>query len=281
MLCARPRVTILLATLLAGACDNTPIAPPTMDAALASDAAVPDAPAGADTAGADATTPADSASAPDVAAADAACAASGASCAISRCCASPGDSCFPQGSGDSVCAHAEPPPHQGGACNGAASSTIPGVKIEFTDDVCGYSLAQLAAGIKVGYRLVIAGDVPGLHPGPLDFGGCDRPSAAHGLIVGFSITGSAQRYCVCDVGDCGGGMSFTTTAKQGTYADAVSWAGRNWDGPSDTNNRPGEPFPPGTYTLHVRAEGTRDKPGGGSEPFEVSAIRFLTIDPGP
>src|SRR5262245_34170706 len=62
-----------------------------------------------------------------------ACAASGASCAASGCCLDPSESCLAQAI-DRLCLHSQPPPREGPACNGAASSTLDGVSITFPDD---------------------------------------------------------------------------------------------------------------------------------------------------
>jgi len=177
-----------------------------------------------------------------------------------------------------VCAHAIPPPREGAACNGPAASTLAGVRLQFPDDACSYPQAALAGGISIKYELVIDADVPGLHPAPGDAGRCGMPDPAHGLIVGFDIDGNGQHYCVCDVGPCPG-QTFTTTARHGTYAGRIAWDGRNWYGPSDTGNREGPPFPPGTYTLTIYARGSRAGDGGAAEPFMVTATRFLTVEP--
>ena len=191
-------------------------------------------------------------------------------------CADLSDSCFPM-AGDRICAHAIPPPREGPACNGAASSTLPGVRLQFPDDKCSYTQAVLAAGIVMKYELVIDADVTGVHPTPADAGRCGMPDAASGLIVGFKLEGQGQQFCRCDVGPCPGG-TFTTTARKGTYAGGIAWDGRNWGGPSDTNNPKGPPFPPGTYTLTVSAGGTREVAGGAPQSFAVSAARFITVE---
>jgi hypothetical protein len=209
--------------------------------------------------------------------ADGPCSPSGQSCAASGCCADPIDSCIPQGAGR-VCAHAIPPPREGPACNGPSSSTLAGVHIELLDGRCSFTAAEAAAGIVVTYTLVIAADVPHVHPMPQDAGGCTRPSPASGLIVDFAIDGGGQTYCVCDVGPCPRPVN-DVTANAGAYTGDIHWDGRNWSGPSDTATPEGARFPPGTYTLHVRATGTRDTSAGDAVPFAVSADYFLTIEP--
>ena len=45
--------------------------------------------------------------------------------------------------------------------------------------------------------------------------------------------------------------------------DQIPWDGRNWYGPSDTGNREGAAFPPGTYTIALSATGTYDNVDAG------------------
>ena len=206
---------------------------------------------------------------------DPGCAASGASCAVSRCCANPSEACLPQGA-DYQCLISEPPPTDGTACNGAASSTLDGVSLVFPDARCAFTQAEAAAGISIAYQVVVAHDVAGVHPVPGDAGRCEQPDPATGLIVTPDITGGGQRYCLCDTGLCPS-TTFTSTLVAGTYAGAVAWDGRNWTGPSDTGNPKGAPFPPGTYNLGLHASATTD--GTGDVLFDVQAIRHITITP--
>jgi hypothetical protein len=204
------------------------------------------------------------------------CAASGASCAASGCCADISDSCLAQGS-DRLCLHAVPPPTNGPACNGAASSSLPGASLTFPDDRCSYTQAEAAAGITIRYQVEIAADLAGVHPSPTDAGRCEQPGAS-GLVVGFGIAGNGQSYCICDTGLCDQ-QTFTTAPRAGTYPTQIAWDGRNWSGPSDTGNPKGAPFPPGTYNLTLTARGSVDGAADGGAAYLVTAIRFLTIMP--
>jgi len=208
------------------------------------------------------------------ASADAACAASGQSCLQSGCCINSYDMCFAPG----ICAHAGRPPEQGPTCNGAGSSTLPGVRIAFAEDeLCAFTQARVGQGIEMNYQLIIDADIPGVHPSPQDDGRCQIPGSS-GLITHAKISGQQQSYCDCDVGPCPG-KDFTTVAKAGTYPATIRWDGRNFHGPSDTNNKPGAPFPPGHYALIVSARGTVDGPGGAPVDFEVMGSRQITIQP--
>jgi hypothetical protein len=211
------------------------------------------------------------------------CAAPDSPCGNSECCTLP-YTCM-----GGACLIAERPPVTGPSCNGVAASDLPGVSIVFPDDRCSYTLAEVAAGITVSYQVRVEQDLAGIHPAPVDMGGCGTPGAS-GLIVGFEITGNSQnRYCLCDVGPCMR-QTFSTQAVAGTYPATVEWDGRNWFGPSDTGNAEGAAFPAGTYTLTITAEGTWDGPGSCDASFcsrdaaalpsyQVTATRFLTLTP--
>jgi hypothetical protein len=109
---------------------------------------------------------------------------------------------------------------------------------------------------------------------------CKGPSPDNGLITSFEIAGGTNRYCFCDNGfRCVPDPPLHhTTAKQGIYDGKIVWYGDNWNGPSDTTVPYGPPFPPGTYTLTVKASGTRGADASG-DTFEVSAQRHITIVP--
>lgn len=216
------------------------------------------------------------------------CAASGQSCARSGCCASLADGCLVEGQ-DRVCLHADRPPTQGPACNGPTSSTIDGVSIVFPDDRCSFTPAELATGIGIKYQVVVAHDLTGIAPTwPAPFT-CLAPDGT-GFIVTGVIAGQNQRYCLCDEGRCGG-VRQTTAPQAGSTDETFAWDGRNWDGPSDTNNPEGAAFPAGTYTLTLSAVGEQMSSGwagggvgtgagdAGGAPFEVRATRFITIQP--
>lgn len=218
------------------------------------------------------------------------CAASGQSCAASQCCQDPSDSCYAQGDGTSLCAHAILPPNDGPACDGPASSTLDGVSIVFPDDRCSFAPAELAAGIQIEYTLVIAHDLDDILPAGGDSGQCARPDPTYGLILSDSIAGQGQSYCLCDVGRCAPRTSAVTSPRAGSYDLTYGWTGHNWSGPSDTNNPLGAAFPPGTYTFTVTATGqqmvTGDGAGGAGgaagaqgSSFVVSATRYLTVQP--
>jgi hypothetical protein len=160
------------------------------------------------------------------------------------------------------------------ACSTSVSSSLPDVSIEFRAPVmCTFSLAQAAAGVTIPYDIVVANDVSDVVPAPLDAGGCGQPGSS-GLIVSEQLAGGGQSYCVCDTGLCPFSPQAATTLHAGRYGGAFSWDGKNWNGPSDTGNAKGAAFPPGTYSLTVRAAGTH-----ASSSFSVSATLAIRLIP--
>ncbi len=157
-------------------------------------------------------------------------------------------------------------------------SNLDGVRIEFTGTECHWLQSQALAGVKVPYQVVIAKDVDLVTPKPQDAGQCDLPGPS-GLILFEKLEGDSQAYCKCDTGLCQG-TTQTVTLKAGTYPGEFEWHGRNWEGPSDTGNPEGAPFPAGKYTLTVRAKGEA-KIYGVKQDFEVSATFTIEISDDP
>ena len=160
-------------------------------------------------------------------------------------------------------------------CLLGSSSTLPHVRIVFGATNCVFTLAEVAAKIAIPYDLVVDEDVPGFEPASPYFYG----SSAANLVLNEGVTGGGQGYCLCDQGlpapqcplDDGGlaqvgggstGACPTVTLPAGTYQRSFTWDGRNWGGPSDTDNPEGPPFPPGDYELDVStAPGSIDDAG--------------------
>ena len=137
------------------------------------------------------------------------------------------------------------------------SSTLPGVKIEFTGTTCEWRVSEAAKTIKIPYHVVIDKDLDKVTVKPQDAGGCGQPDAAFGNLILFAkVYGVGQnQWCMCDTGLCAGTVQ-TVTLKAGTYDGEFSWDGRNWQGPSDTGNPEGDPFPAGQYVVEMSAIGT-------------------------
>jgi hypothetical protein len=146
------------------------------------------------------------------------------------------------------------PPDAGPPCVGAGTSTLPGVRVEFPPQPCTFTLAEAAAGIDVEYAVVVDAALDEVTARPNDAGGCGTPGDS-GLILLERLEGGGQLYCLCDTGLCPG-TEVTSDLAAGSYPVTFHWEGRNWMGPSDTDMPMGDPFPPGSYTLTVRANGS-------------------------
>lgn len=165
------------------------------------------------------------------------------------------------------------------SCEGVGVSNLEGVCIWFPEPGGLWLLEEAAAGIEIPYYVIVEADVPDVVPVEQDIGGCQEPGPS-GLITFERLTGNEQGYCLCDLGLCGPpGGEPAGTVMAGEWPASFSWTGVNWSGPSDTNNPPGPPFPPGEYTLEVSAIGTV----GGVDfevrnTFNLSLTEVLTTD---
>jgi hypothetical protein len=173
------------------------------------------------------------------------------------------------------------------------------VHIEFPSQPCVFTLARVARGVVFHYDVVVDEDLPGYVSRPTMSGVLEYPGASiAGLRVAAVIKGGGQRYCVCDQGGpppfcdlSDGGIGYRSydevcapiTVSKGVwhvawpsliYDDPVAWHGRNWDGPSDTVNPEGAPFPPGDYELNVTIAGRVVDEGGTTD---VSAEARLLV----
>jgi hypothetical protein len=180
------------------------------------------------------------------------------------------------------CGSSTPSGSSGKFCSSDDYTNLP-MSLTFSKQPCSYTAAQVAAGIVFTYQEVIE-EAWSLRPIPQDLGGCQTPDDA-GLIVGYKITGGGQSYCRCDVGLCAA-QSFATTSVIGTHDRTVSWDGRNWNGPSDTNTAEGSSFPPGSYAVTLTATGTYSATTDGgaidsgvSPTFGIGATFPFTITP--
>lgn len=146
-------------------------------------------------------------------------------------------------------------------CRAGTASTNFGVTLRIELEQCAFTSQELAAGVTLGYTVVLEDHGTYVWSKPLDAGRCDQPGAS-GLRVQERIQGDGQQWCVCDTGLCMDPVRVDQLLVDGTYQDTIQWDGRNWQGPSDTGNTPGDRFPPGDYLFVVRAAGFfGDAPG--------------------
>ncbi len=167
-----------------------------------------------------------------------------------------------------------PPPDVEGAplslpkrpCAATVQSSLNGVSIVVTAAVCEFTLAEARAGISIPYEVQVTEPIE-VKPAPQDAGGCGQPNAA-GLIVFERLEGRGLIYDELDTGDCAERDRPWATVAPVVHRAAFTWDGRAWRGASDAFLPKGEAFPPGTYTLTLKAIGTR-RQGQSEGPFEV------------
>lgn len=128
------------------------------------------------------------------------------------------------------------------------------VRIEFPRD--GYTLtrAEAAKGAKLSYKIIITRDLPGIiamGTPPSYY----EPAGPSGMHPHESIVGGGQIYNPTDYGLAPPPKEIVRALKKGTFTHTFTWDGRNWRGPSDTNNPKGPPFPAGTYDVTVSLQG--------------------------
>ncbi len=152
------------------------------------------------------------------------------------------------------------------------TSTLPHVHIDFESTRCVFTLAQAAAKISIAYDLIVDQDVPGFQLTSAYSPPYYSTGASTGdLAISEVLSGGGQQYCLCDEGlgpaTCPTSDGGTTappagtsgpcppiTIPAGTYPRVFTWDGRNWNGPSDTGNPEGAPFPAGDYELAVTTD---------------------------
>ena len=164
------------------------------------------------------------------------------------------------------------------SCLVGGSSSLAGVSIDFPTEDCSFTLAEAAAGIEIPYDVVIDSAVSGVSSDAQDAGGCDQPGPS-GMRDFAQLGGSGQNYCLCDTGFCPPPVPSTTTLVPGVYGSVFSWEGRNWNGPSDTVNPQGAPFPAGTYTLTISIEGSVEDSSSTNPPYTVVGTLEIVLTP--
>ena len=159
-------------------------------------------------------------------------------------------------------------------CEFTSDGTLKGVSIDLSGNSCVYSMKAVAAGLSLQYRIVVEQELHDVVSRPLDAGQCDEMGPS-GLRTFEKIHGNGQTFCICDSGLCKP-LQDGVTLVPGEYSDSFEWDGLNWNGPSDTGAPKGAAFPPGQYTLVVRAEG---KYGKLQSDFAVTATMKIHLLP--
>src|SRR5262249_43303165 len=70
-------------------------------------------------------------------------------------------------------------------------------------------------------------------------------------LIDYMIGDGSVQYCECDRGCCAPTTPASVTLPTGKFEGSISWGGRQWQGPSGTNQRLREPVPAGTYHVEV------------------------------
>lgn len=155
-------------------------------------------------------------------------------------------------------------------------SALDAIHIEVTASQCQFTLAQAAAGITIGYDVVIDKDLTGVTP--VAQTGCGKPGPS-GLIVFEMLGADPNSYCICDAGHCLPYAGTPAALKSGTFSQTFTWDGKSWGGPSDTGTPEGPAFPVGTYPLIISAKGTYTAADGSVTPFEAQTEVDVTLVP--
>jgi hypothetical protein len=152
------------------------------------------------------------------------------------------------------------------------TGTIPGVSISIQSSRCVYHVGEQA---EFTYEVTTDGTVPAIDiAAGSGCGSCSKPSEDPLSFVSYQIGGAApggepQSYCLCDVGCCLPDEAATVQPKATTVSATIEWSGRNWSGPSDTNNPQGDFFLPGSYGVNVTFNGREQGSVKATLPIEI------------
>jgi hypothetical protein len=150
------------------------------------------------------------------------------------------------------------------------------VSIQFPREEFVFTLAEVAKGVRFEYRIVVRRDLDGVIPKAQDTGGAAGPGTS-GLYPFEKISGNGQSYSLRDLG-LGWDDDRPRLIGQGTHVLSFDWDGKNWGGPSDTDNPRGPPFPAGEYILDVRLAGQVQMPDG-RRPYDISRSASIRLVP--
>jgi hypothetical protein len=151
-----------------------------------------------------------------------------------------------------------PPTTTLGAPCSATHSAFQGVTATLSASTCTYRVGQ--AGTFEYSVTVDEHAAPFTLPASGPSGGPDPTDGKLATLVDWrivSVSGEAEGYCGdCDLGLGPGWAAATLTLEHGTKSATLSWPGRTWFGPSDTNNPLGPAFTVGDYEVTLVVRGT-------------------------
>ena len=130
------------------------------------------------------------------------------------------------------------------------------------------------AGVLTGYTLAIEEALTAVDSGTK----CYRTPVGS-VLVEWRVYAEGHEHCQCDIGLCAPYTPMPTDLASGTQDGEFTWHAFDWQGESDTNVPFGDPFPPGNYTVEVRASGTWNDPATGTTPFEMWARQPIVLVP--
>ncbi len=126
---------------------------------------------------------------------------------------------------------------------------LPGVRLRVEGDRC-----RVRTATEHEFRYSLEIDAAIAYTAPDSGGSCGR-CGGYGsdprALVDSSIGAGDVWYCVCDVGCCPPTTWSAQMLEAGVFTGAIVWPGREWNGPSDTDEPLGPPFPAGDYDVSV------------------------------
>lgn len=169
------------------------------------------------------------------------------------------------------------------ACEVKYEGAIPGAKLDLSKTPCVFSISQAGGTFALPYDVIVKAATPLWNTDP-NAGQCPPQNVFGGVATFVTLEGlgdgTPQKWCLCDVGLCAPpkDISYTATTP-GTYTHAFTWDGKNFQGPSDTNQQPGAPFPPGQYTLTVKSQGLFQHADGAEDAYTATATLQILLQP--
>jgi hypothetical protein len=148
----------------------------------------------------------------------------------------------------------------------ATDDSLPGVTIHVESHRCNFEVGQPG---EFTWKVDVAESVTYQVEASAGCGSCKTWGGNNpGQLVTYRVGTGDVHYCECDTGCCPPDMSMAYTLEASSGVGRIAWPGRQWDGPSDTNNPLGEPFPAGSYDVEVSLA----LPGAGSVTAKLPII---------